>query len=54
MELTEKDLDNILLALEFTNKNYTYEPRRFAELARKIKRVREPFSTVKKEIIIIK
>lgn len=43
MELTEKDLDDILIALRFASENYTYESRRFAELERKIKRVREPF-----------
>ena len=54
MELTDKDLDNILIALEFAEKNYTYESRCFGELKRKIKKVREPFSEKKKEIIIIK
>lgn len=54
MELTEKDLDNILIALRFASENYTYESRRFAELERKIRRVRDPFSKTKKEIIVIK
>ena len=54
MVLTDKDLNDILIALDFAEKNYAYESHRFGELKRKIKRVREPFSNKKKEIIIIK
>lgn len=54
MELTDKDLDNILIALDFADKNYTFESNRFGELKRKIEQVREPFSNKKKETIVIK
>lgn len=43
MELTDRDLDNILTALDFADKNYTFESNRFGELKRKIEKVREPY-----------
>ena len=54
MELTDKDLDNIIIALDFADKNCTFESNRFGELKMKIEKVREPFSNKKKETIIIK